>query len=276
LTLTNRLRLAALARAERGGRVVGPYVIHDDGVIDLRALEDRARTTRSSEPASLKDIAGRYSDDAGDITHLYVADPIKTRKLFRRGKDTSVIDVSFVAPDVLLPGQARAIKAGSKTPLALPNPAAHTDPVADPVDDEVIVNEDELVADLTEAWSEPLPEKQPSVIDLREDQGPTPHQTSIMDFNQSNPFSEAPERDIGSGIEFGHHGSVPPTVPPPQTVPRPTLFGNKSQSATVQTACPMCGGVATRDFANRFLEIDFYSCGDCFHMWHLTADDTTG
>jgi hypothetical protein len=158
-----------------------------------------------------------------------------------------------------------------------------TDPVAG--------DEDNLVIDLTELWSTPPTAVPQPVDDRRDDSGPTSHQAAIDDFNQLNPFTDAPERDVDSGISF-EHGTTEPAAP------RPPLFGSWERSELASTppeadvaditetpdtgggdpavVCPMCGGTANRDFSNQFLAIDFYSCGECFHMWHLTADDTDG
>lgn len=314
MTLTNRLRLAALARAERGGRVVGTYVIDDEGVIDLRALEDRGPNTRASDLASLGAIAGQFGD-AGDVTSLYDEDPVPTRKIFRRRTN----ETATVLPDVLRPGDVRAVPAGSDTRPDGPesNDDTQLDPDIDTATaDETQVDantdpdagvEETLVIDLTEAWSSPATADPQPPVDLRDDSGPSSLQTAIAEFNMLNPFDDAPERDIESGIRFGHGATD-------QAAQRPPLFGSRERAELASTppeaavsditetpdagdgdtsggdtndgdqsngtnpavVCPVCGGAAKHDFANRFLEIDFYSCGECFHMWHLTADDANG
>ncbi|MFQ5556541.1 MAG: hypothetical protein ACE5GB_03400 [Acidimicrobiales bacterium] len=35
------------------------------------------------------------------------------------------------------------------------------------------------------------------------------------------------------------------------------------------TTCRSCGGEGALDLHDRFSRIDFYSCGDCFHMWQV-------
>jgi hypothetical protein len=311
LTLTNRLRLAALARAEHGGRVVGTYVIDDEGVIDLRALEDRGPNTRASDLAPLTEIAGRFGD-AGDVTSLYVVDPVPTRKLFRRRTKGP----STVLPAVLAPGDVRAVAAGSRTRPdgSESNDAAPRADTAtaggaqlDPDTDPVAGVDDNVVIDLTELWSTPPTAAPQPVVDLRPDSGPSSLQSAIAEFNKLNPFADAPERDIESGIRFGHGTAEPAVERPPlfgswerselaSTPPEAvvsdltetpdtsgadtsggdTSDGGQSDGGNPPVVCPVCGGAANRDFANRFLEIDFYSCGECFHMWHLTADDTNG
>jgi hypothetical protein len=310
LTLTNRLRLAALARAEHGGRVVGTYVIDDDGVIDLRALEDRGPNTRASDLAPLTEIAGRFGD-AGDVTSLYVVDPVPSRKMFRRRAK----EPSTVLPAVLAPGDVRAVTAGSRTRPDGSESSDATD--AAPRADTATGVEDNILIDLTELWSTPPTAAPPPVVDLRDDSGPTPLQTAIADFNKLDPFADAPERDIESGIRFGHGTAEPAAERPPlfgswerselaSTAPEAVVSdltdapgpggadtsgadssdgspsdggpsdGGSSNGTNPAVVCPRCGGAANRDFANRFLEIDFYSCGECFHMWHVTADDTNG
>ena len=138
-------------------------------------------------------------------------------------------------------------------------------------------------------------------------------QSAITDFNEQGPRVKPAKRDIESGILFGHGGVVPEIVDREglfddidlrSDTERGVLFGGADKTpdlgvhpadapdvpsapsennpfdappgdeTTAALVCPMCGSAATRDFANRFLEIDFYSCGNCFHMWHLAADST--
>lgn len=319
LTLSNRLRLAALTRAEHGGRVVGTYVIDKDGVIDLRALEDRGPANRASDPASLLEIAGLFGD-AADVSALYDDPTERGRRRFRR-----------------------------RTPRGPTDEDAAAESSLDEPDTEVVAGEhgidetaDEEIIDLTEAEDaetagapipagdpvaagdridpEPDPPARPppaadepeTVIELRDDRGPSNMQAAITDFNTQPPLFDPAEPDIDSGILFGHGGVVPETVdrgelfdidltPDP---PRGVLFGGGDQRTDVTTqsvepaeappartdepptetpvdneseaekTCPMCGSDATKDFANQFLEIDFYSCGSCFHMWHLGVEHT--
>ena len=70
-TLTNRLRVAALSRAEDGARVVGICVIDGDGVVDLRSFDDRGPLTRASDLAPLSELVGQF-DEASDVDGLYV------------------------------------------------------------------------------------------------------------------------------------------------------------------------------------------------------------
>lgn len=82
-TLTDQLRLAALARAEQGGRIVDTYVIDDDGVIDLRSLVDRQPVSRASEPVPLGEMAGLFGD-AADVGELYSEETEPSRQTWRR------------------------------------------------------------------------------------------------------------------------------------------------------------------------------------------------
>ena len=306
LTLTDRLRLAALERAEHGGRVVGTYVIDNDGVIDLRALEDRQPRSRASDLAPLHDMAGRF-EDAADVSHLYASEGERSRGWFRRR--TREQDAHGFPSS-----GGGQIQAGDATPAEAPIPGSGPEDarvaprhLGVPVDEQE--TEYDHVIDLGKE-SEPEPD-----VSIRGQQPePSILQSAIMDFNQPEVATESAVVDIESGIVFGSSGQLPqpaddvidqrvepgtdsgPPSGPVQTPSTPDADltegaaavadpsppgppGDRDDQTPAATSggdavvCPACGGAATKDFANRFLEIDFFSCNDCFNMWHLAAED---
>ena len=308
MTLTHQLRLAALKRAEEGGRVVGTYVIDDEGVIDLRALEDRGPRSRASDLASLAYMAGMF-EDAADVSDLYAPEQTHSRGLFRRrGADATPGGTSPRPEQVALEEAAEQAADGDSAPADTPIPAS------DPVEAGDRVGEPGVHEPATRRPSAPVAEgEEDDVIELREKpdpSSPAPRselsslQSAVLDFNQLEPTNDPGVTDIESGIIYGASGELldadrtsvladdveppgPVELPAPTETtdtaevadpPAPAPPDERDDQTPATTSggdavvCPACGGAATKDFANRFLELDFFSCNECFHMWHLAAE----
>jgi hypothetical protein len=345
LTLTERLRLAALARAERGGRVVDTYVIDEEGVIDLTALEDRGPDSRASDLAPLGDTAGRYGD-AADVSALFEeATPARRGRFRRREEVEEAADPEPTLKDRLLAAHAAAAatslekmqpgepvspvhtpdQTDDTTPAPTPDQTDDTAPALTPdqTDDTAPAptpdqtndtapaptpdqtNDTAPAHDRIEGWevlipgssADVEPETSPGLpeveldsfdgieIDLREQGRPSNLQDAIDAFNRSNPI-EVFEIDIESGIRYGEgsHGAVDNErkvtledfAGPGDHLPPDAAATAETDSELVDDGvdCPICGRPASLDFENRFLGINFYSCRDCFHMWHLAADES--
>lgn len=74
MSLSIRLRDAAIERSHLYGEVIRSCVLGPDGVIDLRSLENSSTERPSTRPAAaLAEIAGGFDHDI-DISHLYCHD----------------------------------------------------------------------------------------------------------------------------------------------------------------------------------------------------------
>lgn len=208
MTLTDRLRRAALIRVQQGARIADNYVIDDQWVIDLGALEDRHPESRSTDFAHLASIAGRFGD-AADVSDLFDGTAPTGSRLWKpREPSTESPD----PPSVQTPPENGVDPhlAGSEE---MPEPVAPLD--------ELDSDDDEPSIDLRAEWRE-------LIIDLRAE------------------------------------SSLAPRPPAP--------------SDEREATCPSCGAPGVRDYEDEFLDIDFYSCTECFHMWHAAshADETLG
>ena len=85
LSLSRRLRDAALERARHDGELVDSFVLDADGVIDLRTLDDDRVIAPSTQPAAaLARTLGRLGD-AGEVSDLY-AEPKRVNRPWSRTK----------------------------------------------------------------------------------------------------------------------------------------------------------------------------------------------
>jgi len=351
LTLTNRLRLAALKRAEQGGRVVGTYVIDDGGVIDLRALEDRRPRSRASDLAPLDDMAGMFGE-ATDVSDLYAPEEVRRRGWFRRRpadqqtSDHQLLDLDddrdhaaddelmaqdeLMAEDELMAQDEFSAddEASAETPIPASDPVAAGDRVEVPADRKVAPRH--MGVPVSDGGDEVEPEPAAPIRGQQAELSSL--QSAIMEFNQLEPAPEVDVVDIDSGIIFGASGKLVESgrgslfeVQPADTLPAdaqqvdddvidlrenpdlgapagpiqpstpdadqtdghaevadpssPGPLDDRDDQTPAATSggddvvCPACGGAATKDFTNRFLDIDFYSCDECFNMWHLAAEE---
>ncbi len=117
LSLSRRLRDAALERARHDGELVDSYVLDADGVLDLRTLDDDRVIAPATQPAAaLARTLGRLGD-AGEVSDLY-NEPNVHRPWSRTKSETapaaSPVDADPRTPD-------------SREPtIALSHPAAST------------------------------------------------------------------------------------------------------------------------------------------------------
>ena len=145
-TLTERLRAAAVARAEARGDVVDGVVLADDGVIDLSVADPAPPTgAGTAPPAALREVRGGSSDV--DVSTLYSTDDGPAPRWWQRrrpnGADSSATGRTTTPTMATLPRSDETAPVRDTTPppeepVIVPSSAsstAATTPPAPNVDD---------------------------------------------------------------------------------------------------------------------------------------------
>lgn len=113
-TLSDRLREAAVLRADTRGDIVDDVVLEDDGAIDLTVV-DRVvpGATTTQTPAALVAVRGNVAP--ADMSDLYTSVDDVDRSWWRRGRSASTTEATSAAPT--LSGLPLAVEHESETVL---------------------------------------------------------------------------------------------------------------------------------------------------------------
>jgi hypothetical protein len=146
-TLSDRLREAAVLRADKRGDIVDDVVLEDDGAIDLTVV-DRVvpGATTTQTPAAL--VAVRGNVPPADMSDLYTSVDDVDRRWWRRGRSTptspSTTEATSAAPT--LSGLPPAVEHESETVLG-PDVDLEVILVTPPVEAEPDIDLRDTVAD---------------------------------------------------------------------------------------------------------------------------------
>ena len=269
MTLTGRLRDAALARAKRRGAAFDDFVLDETGVLDLRALDEAPPgERRASDPAALGEFAGKYGDTT-TVIDLYAEENEKRRgrKLAATAAATDIDDDSELDSPVVTEGDVDAVDAAGADDADGEDADSDDSGVAA----EAIV--DPPITGTLRLSKVPLTIEIPSSVDV--DLTTESDEPDLIDLS-GDLLHDGP---VDFGVDFGA-----PTVDassttwiepisgdtPVETAPKAQPRFETEEDNPATAPCPRCTSIGARDLIDRFSQVDFWSCPHCFHMWQST------